>query len=353
MTLTIEMLPAEHGDCLLVETGEGDGRWRLLIDSGPVSTFPRLRARIEQLDPADRHVDVFVITHVDTDHIEAALPLMQSAGLGVTFGDIWFNGIAHLETGAAPGDERGGVQGEYLAALLHDRDWNAAWDNGVVGLADDGTAPVSGDASTPDGVAFTVLSPGRDQRRRMAAAWRTTCDKAGLPVGDVAGVLATLGDDRRYASGDRGGARGFGGDGSAPNGSSIAFLLEQHGKAVLFTGDAYAEVLTASIGALLRQRGDDRLRLDAMKLSHHGSCRNVSPALLDLLDCDTFLVSTSGARFKHPDPETIELIATRGAQRGVKPTVHFNYRAATTETYADDARITAVYGDDGYHVVTF
>lgn len=356
MTMRIEMLPAEHGDCLLVETGEGDARLRLLIDAGPVSAFPRVRARIEQLDPADRHIDVFVITHVDTDHIEGALPLVQATDLGLTIGDVWFNGLAHLESGASAGHERGGVQGEYLAALLHDRTWNDAWADGLVGLAADGTTQETGDKDTDASVLITVLSPGADQCRRMANAWRTTCEKAKLPVGDVSGVLEELGDDSRYAVSDRGGERGkrgFGGDGSAPNGSSIAFLLEQDGKAVLFTGDALAEVLVLSITSMLKKRGGDRLRLDAMKLSHHGSCRNVSPALLDLLDCDTFLVSTSGAKFKHPDPETIELLATRGAQRGVKPTVHFNYRSATTERYADDARITAVYGDDGHHVVTF
>lgn len=364
MTMRIEMLPAEHGDCLLVETGEGDARLRLLIDAGPVSAFPRLRARIEQLDPADRHVDVFVITHVDTDHIEGALPLVQATDLGLTIGDVWFNGLAHLESGAAAGPERGGVQGEYLAALLHDRPWNDAWAEGLVGLAADGSTQETGDKATDESVLITVLSPGADQCRRMANAWRTTCEKAKLPVGDVSGVLDELGDDSRYAVSDRGGERGkrsFGGDGSAPNGSSIAFLLEQDGRAVLFTGDAYAEVLVPSITALLETRSaehtggptQERLRLDALKLSHHGSCRNVSPALLDLLDCDTFLVSTNGAKFKHPDPETIELLATRGAQRGVKPTVHFNYRSATTEKYADDARITAVYGDDGHHVVTF
>jgi beta-lactamase superfamily II metal-dependent hydrolase len=102
-----------------------------------------------------------------------------------------------------------------------------------------------------------------------------------------------------------------------PNGSSIAFLFEYDGAALLFTGDAYAGVLEQSLARLLVDRGQARLRLDAFKVPHHGSAYNVTPQLLDLIDCDRFLVSTDGSRHGHPDPSTIELIVAKFPEASV------------------------------------
>ena len=76
-------------------------------------------------------------------------------------------------------------------------------------------------------------------------------------------------------------------DTSIPNLSSIAVLAEFGGRAVLLTGDAHADVLAASIAALQEQRGlaGERLRLDAFKLSHHGSANATTKELLDTVEC--------------------------------------------------------------------
>ena len=81
-------------------------------------------------------------------------------------------------------------------------------------------------------------------------------------------------------------------------------------------------------------------------MSHHGSRGNITAALLDLFDCDTFLVSTNGDKFNHPDRETIDLIASRA--RGRRPTIWFNYDGPSTTMYRDRTDIDARYGDKGY-----
>lgn len=117
---------------------------------------------------------------------------------------------------------------------------------------------------------------------------------------------------------------GFGRDSSSPNGSSIAFVAEQRNTRVLFGADAFASVLAKN----LRRMSDQPVPLDAVKLSHHGSKANVSTDLLAAIRCRRFLVSTSGARFEHPDPETLMLLSQRvpGAE------VCFNYETAFTTT---------------------
>jgi len=84
----------------------------------------------------------------------------------------------------------------------------------------------------------------------------------------------------------------FQSDRTPPNGSSIAFLAEYQGKSCMFLGDAHAPVLVDAIERLLAHRGEEKLRVDAMKLPHHGSRNNVSRELIELLDCPRYLVST-------------------------------------------------------------
>lgn len=135
--------------------------------------------------------------------------------------------------------------------------------------------------------------------------------------------------------------RPFAGDRSVPNNASIAFLAESHGKALLVGGDASAEVLAASIRALVSRRGHTRLRLDAFVLPHNGSARNVHRELLELLDCDRYLVSTDGARFRHPDRETIARILAYGRPTpGTPLMLVFNYRSSSTAVW-DDAQLKA------------
>jgi TIR domain len=127
-------------------------------------------------------------------------------------------------------------------------------------------------------------------------------------------------------------------DRSVPNGASIAFLAESHGKALLIGGDASAEVLTDSIRMLLSHRGRTRLRLDAFVLPHNGSARNLTRDLLQLVDCERYLVSTDGSKFRHPDRETIARILAFGRVEPDRPlTLVFNYRTQWTAVWDDPA----------------
>ncbi len=358
--LIIEMLPALHGDALIVSYGPA-GRYRMLVDCGPRSAWAGIRPLIDRRivdaastegtpGPSNRVVDLLIVTHVDTDHIEGVLMLLGDHELGLTFGDIWFNDYEHLMNDRPL--SRGGVQGAYLGALLADLPWNEAWGRRAVRLYDNGASPVIetiGEASA-DGESFTVLSPSREQAQRMARAWEEQCRRRQLPLSGVDAVLAALEDDGRYRDGDGDKGRAVGGDRSAPNGSSIAFLFESGGRCVLLTGDAHPGVLVESLRRVCAERGVERLRLDAFKVSHHGSRGNITPELLELIDCQTFLVSTNGGIFGHPDIETIDLIASH-ARPGTVPTVWFNYESNTTLLYRDRTDLRARYGVDGHAII--
>ena len=104
-------------------------------------------------------------------------------------------------------------------------------------------------------------------------------------------------------------------------------------------------LIERNLARLAAERGEERLRLDAVKVSHHGSRGNTTTGFLDQIDCDTYLVSTDGSRFGHPDDEAIERILDRGAH---ETRLVFNYRSEQNAKWAGEEtqrerHYTAIY----------
>src|SRR5262249_1153952 len=131
-------------------------------------------------------------------------------------------------------------------------------------------------------------------------------------------------------------------------GSSISFVLEYEGVALLLTGDAHARSLASSLERLAKQRAVAKLPFDAVKLPHHGSMSNISEAWLQWIDCQRWLISTNGAVFDHPDVATAQLIARH--YQNQRPTLLCNYKSPSTErltTQAESATWRTVFPEEG------
>lgn len=111
----INMLPGGYGDCLWIEYGDPKKPHRILIDAGTLPTYKDLRKYVEEhLSKKERRLELFLITHIDTDHIDTAVRLLNSPSLGLEFEQIWFNGWNQL----VDPDILGPQQGEYVSALV-------------------------------------------------------------------------------------------------------------------------------------------------------------------------------------------------------------------------------------------
>jgi beta-lactamase superfamily II metal-dependent hydrolase len=342
---TIHMLPAAHGDCLLIEYGSKSHVHRLLIDGGVAPTYNTLRERLLAIPDEERLFELLVVSHVDADHIEGIVKMLTDKTLDFRVHDVWFNGWQHLTEGQ-PADF-GGVQGEYLGAMIQKRKllWNHARGGGAIYVPDEGPLPVF---ELRGGLKLTLLSPTLETMWRMADAWEKEVQKAGLDPNhpkEALKLMQTKGKKLIAHFSDEGpdieelAADAFKGDSAPANGSSIAFLAEHEGKSVIFAADAYGDVLAASIDRLLEERGLEVLEVDAFKLPHHGSKANVSPSVLERVSARHMLVSTSGAQFEHPDPEAI----ARVIQRGGQPHFTFNYRSEENEIW-DHAGLKKKHG---------
>jgi hypothetical protein len=319
---SIEMLPAAHGDCLLIEYGTLQDRHRVLVDGGTPETFDVLQSRFGTARKPTA-LDLMVITHVDEDHIGGALALLAKAPNLIDPAEIWFNSYRHLFRGRL-----GPAQGEGLATAIEEAGWSERWNayfhGGSVVVPDEGLVTVP----LPGGAEIVLLSPRWKELENFQDTWEAAAKQAHLIPGEGAKPLDVLGkrpppkelDVEALAAGK------FHSDRSPANATSIAFLLRYGGKSVLLGADAHPAVLLDSLGRL----GAGRIEVDACKVAHHGSRANTSQKLLEKLVCPRFLVSTSGDVFGHPDPEAIARIVRRPGRK----TVHFNYETDYTLPWA-------------------
>jgi hypothetical protein len=334
--LELEMLPARHGDALLLTWGPRADRHRLLIDGGPASAYIKVSERLREV-AAEGPLDLLVLTHIDADHIEGTLLLTNDADLDIGIRDYWFNGPAQV----AP--KLGAAQGEMLAALIGARGipLNAAFDKAAVCAPDAAALPVH---RLPGGLTLTVLGPDREDLAKLRTVWLSTLRDGGLVFASEEQALKEL----RRRSGLDPATTFLSGpkrpsitdlaqtptspDTSAPNRSSIVLLAEYAGNTVLLSGDATPRALLAGIRRLLAERSLERLDLTAFKLPHHGSTRNVTKDLLGLLPADNYLFSSDGTTFGHPDDAGVAKCLAFGKPGSA---LMFNYRNPRTLQWQD------------------
>src|SRR3954471_14921300 len=117
--MEIELLPARHGDAILVSWDDAGTRHRMLVDAGPAIAYDAVRCRMATV-AAEGSLDLLVLTHVDADHVEGMILLVNDADVGIGVDEVWFNGWRHL------GSELAGPHGEILTELIARREipWN-------------------------------------------------------------------------------------------------------------------------------------------------------------------------------------------------------------------------------------
>jgi beta-lactamase superfamily II metal-dependent hydrolase len=330
---TIEALDAGEGDCLLVLVGDPASPTITLIDGGPARTYNRsLRPRLRELqaargagEQAPLPLDLVVLTHVDDDHVAGLLKLVEALAEAkearqpapVQIGELWHNSfddligedqvaaaIAYLD--ALPEEEGGALAGTRQGRELRDLARklkiavNEPFGGRLVGRPDDAAVVVEREG----GLRLTVLGPTRSELR----AYQTQWDRD-LKAGRAGAVAATP-------------------DTSTFNLSSVMLLAEVDGRRALLTGDGRADHLLAGLVAagLLSAEGDDTLHVDVFKLPHHGSCRNVSAALLRRVTAATYIISANG-KHDNPDIETLELLAEARGEEEYSLVLTFPERA--------------------------
>ncbi|MQA21649.1 ComEC/Rec2 family competence protein [Rugamonas rivuli] len=308
----VKLIQAEHGDAILVSYGHSPVR-HILVDGGPRQTLPYL---LEVLSAAcvagSLTLEVIVVTHYDFDHIGGIIALLEEKPDWLKINDIWFNGHKHL----LPRDLLGPRHSDALAKILVQTHlpWNLAFQENAVTTHDGRSVDL------PGGMSIWILSPTEKELSALAKQWpadtpnndhSTTRDRLGRHDTWPPSSFFSLVETRSPP------------DESASNAASIALLLKFARKQVLLSGDAHAEVIYESLATYWPNQV---LKIDLLKVSHHGSQSNTSVALLNLIECCRFAISTNGKIHAHPDQAAIARVI--GSNSNAE--LIFNYETALT-----------------------
>lgn len=347
----IQMLPVEDGDCIFVELPCDDGRvFRILIDCGRVKHWETvLEPFFRKLESDGKRLDVLVLTHIDSDHIGGAIPLLESE-YAKLIDDIWYNGLEQVigSKDAAPGQNKSAYN-KIIAHHQHNRLPIRAEISAKEGLTVSGCIRKrqlpqnrisGGKAITGQTESFSPFSDiyidfllpddaalGKLQRIFDNKLWEmrhkgpiVICDECenafeNLMLDDIdtsvrsENIAFQKNDISQIENWARKKATR---DTSNTNDSSIAFCIRYYDKVFLFAGDSSADSLITALDNWSNQTGKNRF-FDVVKLPHHGSYKNCAD-LLDKIDGKVFLISTDGSRHSHPDKETIAKIVTRPSE---------------------------------------
>ena len=161
-----------------------------------------------------------------------------------------------------------------------------------------------------DGLAVTVVGPSAailDRLRKEWLAWLAAHRGPGAPGAGRGRVTAAAAAAAQVAA--------VAADSSVPNLSSIALLVELGGRSILLTGDARADQVLEGMGEAGVLDAAGRRHVSILKMPHHGSIRNVSPAFLAAVSADTYVISADG-RYGNPDYEALVLIVESARRAG-------------------------------------
>lgn len=365
--IKIEIFKALWGESFLI-TCYGEKDTHIMIDMGFSDTYNNyLKKRLVEISKKNI-LDTLIFTHIDSDHISGGLSFLKENGYAenpkiIYVGDIWYNAYRHLQFSKReklqldkeseeklkqynaagmnvnqfePKSKISGRQGSILGALILQGkyNWNTKFNNNAVTKSENlCKIPV-------DDVEITILSPTIDDLKKIDNSWKKELKRLKISTitedkifDDAFEVILSKKYDnflipqQQHISGSTKDLMNYKNntvtDTSVTNGSSISFILEFKGRRILFLGDAHHERIVNSLRDISKKLNQSKLWFDAIKISHHGSCANISTDLMELIDSDKFIISTNGDIFNHPDKETIASIVCRESE--IVRNLYFNY----------------------------
>ncbi len=319
--MLLKFLPAFAGDCILINwQGESGIQRTLLIDGGTKAAYLKELRKELQHHPA---LDLLVVTHIDNDHIGGILSLSRDIQAGHFSNDFirscWFNSGGLLQT------YFGENLSENRELIIQHTSTQLSVKQGITfaeflerfAISTNQAPIATGSTYTLDGLTLKVLSPSKKGLERLNHKWQTE-------QGDKEpALLSSSESDYAYSILELA-ALPFEEDTSLPNKSSIALLLTYNHKKTLLLADAHPSVIVEA----LRAEGyssSNKLCVDLVKVSHHGSRSNTSDELLELLDCSRFVICSNRTKHGHPHKEALARIITQANQKNESVELLFTY----------------------------
>ena len=308
------ILPAFHGDCILIKTYDiNNDEFIILIDGGTAQTFRyTLKAELKDIN----HINLLVLTHIDSDHIAGLISLFKSSLVDeITIDEIWMN---HPEIVEINNDELISTkQGDSLKELILLK----SPDVKLLEITTIDKSIIIG------GIEFVILSPTPQIKEELYRQWQLS----NLPKTNNDNVNISSQEEIYSNSLEDLSKIAFSPDKSINNdifnSSSISFILKCLDVSILLLADSRPEIITQSLR--LNYFSETKpLEVDYVKVSHHGSLNNTSQEQLSLIQSNNFIISTNGgtADHKHPSRETVARIVYNSQRKDKLLNIYFNHK---------------------------
>jgi ribonuclease BN (tRNA processing enzyme) len=321
--LKLIVVQAQFGDCLLLQSSDGDKSNLILIDGGTSQTYEKdLKPTISKLPSKEKALDLVILSHIDNDHVLGLLDLFEdikknkaNVDKAIRIGGLWHNSFGDI-TGEKTDNGKlvriGFLSNQFSAIGLDTNATHLPVIGALKGIAEGrdltklakslqipinpqfvGSFIVAGDKNYSVKVGnmkFSILGPTQKNLDKLRKIWNDWVRNhlSHLSKASDLQALKIL-------------------DASVANLSSIMFMVESQGKSILFTGDGLGEDVLDMISERGLLDSEGGYHVDVMKVPHHGSERNASAEFFNTVTADTYVISANG-RDDNPSLATLKWI---------------------------------------------
>jgi beta-lactamase superfamily II metal-dependent hydrolase len=290
MVIRFDFLPVA-GEAILVTTDD----CTLLIDASSSHPFKGKLFKRSQFYKDNKRmppIDVCIITHIDYDHINGAIKLLQDSKFLKNFKQIWFN---EPESARIFDDGSGKVHAGHGILLKKIINKN----NSIEHIHDISTFDAHNICfqktikNTIGSINFSLLSPSKNSLDELYRKWnpekykkpKTGSGKTLLEIINK-NIIDCKSIDLSVVNLDK----------SFPNASSIAFIMNYNHMNFLLLADAHITIVCNSL--------KNPLHVEFAKLSLHGSIKNINIEFFNLVRTSKYVI----CRNSHSDLPNVETI---------------------------------------------
>lgn len=298
--LSVEYIPMQYYDAILIQfTGEDGMLHTIIVDGGHIDLpkfcyTERLKKKLELIFSNGNSIDLWIVTHIDNDHIGGLYSFINDSVFFETYHDrlkeVWMNYGDNGDFNV----QRTGVIGYNDGKKLRDAivEKHVCIKQNIL----------AGELATISDAIITVVAPNVDAMKRYLKWWNSHEFKDVVQTADGFVKGYEWDYNKRFKDFD---PDKYEEDKEVKNNSSIAFIITFKSYRLLFAADSCTSILKAGLEKM-KMYENGTLKLDFMHIPHHGSSRNTSIEFLRSIHCQRYMITGNGEnRYKLPDKETI------------------------------------------------
>jgi beta-lactamase superfamily II metal-dependent hydrolase len=301
MSISIKFFQVNCGDCIGVSIRNEDMDFNMIVDMGYAKTYHRT---IKTFIDESSEIDLLIITHSDSDHIGGIFSYINDTD-AIEIKEWWYNySINDLSINKEGNTQISVNQAVKLRKHLLQKGESI------------NTHPILSNQFYEFGsIRLDILSPDRKSYEKfkvLVDEKDNYSQKISAKKNDYKKSILNLKKEPFPKEDD-----------SSSNGSSIAFLFEYFNFRIIMLADAHPAIIVNSLRNLGYSE-ENPIEVNCVKLSHHGSAKNLNQELIEMIECSNYIISTDGSSHELPDKFTLAKIAIHRKELGTN--FFFNYQ---------------------------